>query len=132
MRALDEQTSVSGQISPDDLAQLAAAGVTRVICNRPDAEEPEHPAMTEIAAAAAAAPLGITLIEAPFQGRPPRAAVEALQSALDAGERVHAYCRSGMRSASVWAIVQVESGRDVETVLTEARAAGYDLAALFA
>ncbi|MDV6343057.1 beta-lactamase hydrolase domain-containing protein [Nitrosomonas sp. Is37] len=35
---LNEKLSVTGQISVDDLAEIAAAGYKSVICNRPDYE----------------------------------------------------------------------------------------------
>ena len=36
---LDEKLFVTGQISVDDLAKIAAAGYKSIICNRPDYEE---------------------------------------------------------------------------------------------
>ena len=39
-RALDDKTLVAGQIRPDQLAGAAARGVTLIVNNRPDGEEP--------------------------------------------------------------------------------------------
>ena len=35
---LDEKLSVTGQISIDDIEEIAAAGYKSIICNRPDYE----------------------------------------------------------------------------------------------
>ena len=39
-REISDNYSVSGQILPDDIAALKAAGFKSVICNRPDNEQP--------------------------------------------------------------------------------------------
>lgn len=55
---LDEKIAVSGQISVDDVAAIAAAGYKSIICNRPDGEdEKNQPASTELENAAKAAGL---------------------------------------------------------------------------
>ena len=52
MRELDESTLVSGQIAPADVAELKRHGVTRIVNNRPDGEDPGQPAGQEIERAA--------------------------------------------------------------------------------
>ena len=42
-RQLDDKTMVSGQIDPASLPDLAAQGVTLIINNRPDHEDPGQP-----------------------------------------------------------------------------------------
>ena len=49
---LSDTLSVTGQVRPDDISQLAKAGFRSVICNRPDNEEPGQPDFAQIAAAA--------------------------------------------------------------------------------
>ncbi|MCC6917474.1 bifunctional protein tyrosine phosphatase family protein/NAD(P)/FAD-dependent oxidoreductase [Nitrosomonas sp.] len=57
-KKLDEKIAVSGQISVDDVAAIAAAGYKSIICNRPDGEGGENqPASTELENAAKAAGL---------------------------------------------------------------------------
>ncbi|WP_282008622.1 TIGR01244 family sulfur transferase [Brevundimonas aveniformis] len=128
-RFLDERVSVSGQVAPGQVADLAADGVTVLICNRPDHEEPGQPTLAEMAGAAEA--VGIRFVARPFQGRPGPDAVEVMAEILGSGERAHAFCRSGMRSAATWALAEVQRGRPVDEVLAAGRAAGYDLAGLF-
>lgn len=39
IRQIDDNYSVSGQIEPDDVRDIAAEGFRTIICNRPDGEE---------------------------------------------------------------------------------------------
>ena len=55
MIRLDRQASVRGQVLPQEVADLAAQGVTVLVNNRPDGEEPDQPRAHEIEDAAAAA-----------------------------------------------------------------------------
>lgn len=130
MKRLTDRLTVSGQVRPEDVAGLKGAGVTWLINNRPDGEEPGQPASADVRAAAEAAGLGYA--EAPTRGRPTEEAVEALRDALANGQTVHAFCKSGTRSAYVWAVMATHDGAPVEDVAEAARAAGYDVTPLFA
>ena len=57
IRTLTDDLSVTGQITQDQLAQIAAQGFRAIICNRPDGEEPEQPSFVQIEQAARAAGL---------------------------------------------------------------------------
>ena len=52
IRQLDDKVMVSGQIAPHEVAGLAAQGVTVIVNNRPDGEEPRQPLAGDIEAAA--------------------------------------------------------------------------------
>jgi uncharacterized protein (TIGR01244 family) len=54
-RQLDEKVLVSGQIRPEDVAALVGEGVTMLVNNRPDGEEPDQPLGMDIEEAARAA-----------------------------------------------------------------------------
>ena len=74
--ALDAAFLVSPQIQPGDVAAAAAMGVTTIVNNRPDGEEPGQPAGAEIEAAARAAGLAYRPISrrrpaGAWRGRPP-------------------------------------------------------------
>src|SRR6266545_7652381 len=62
IRKLDERTLVSGQIAPHEVAELAGQGVTMLVNNRPDGEEPGQPRAGEIEAAAAEAGIGYRFV----------------------------------------------------------------------
>ena len=126
MRPLDAKTLVAGQIAPGDVAALAAAGVTTIVNNRPDGEEPGQPLGAEIEAAARAA--GVEYRHIPMAGgiSPPQ--IEAMAQALAAAEgRLLAFCRSGTRSTYLWALARARQGAGGDGIVASAEAAGYDL-----
>jgi len=126
IRQLDEKTSVSGQIQPAEVAQLKSSGITMIICNRPDGEDPGQPAAAEIEAAAEAAGLAFRHIPI-IRGIGPSDA-ESMQEALEAADgKVLAYCRSGNRSSLAWAVARRGQGASVEEIQRAASAAGVDL-----
>ena len=125
MRRLDEQTWVAGQIMPEEVAGLARQGVTAIVNNRPDGEEMGQPASAEIADAAAAA--GVAYVHLPVAGGFAADQVETLAELLDTPGRVLAFCKSGTRSALLWALARARLGDDPEELAAKAEAAGYDL-----
>ncbi len=119
--------SVGGQITAVDVRALADRGVRSILCNRPDGEEPGQPGFAEIAAAAWAA--GLETRYLPIAGAPTDAAAAAFGAALEAlPGPVLAYCRTGQRSVTAWALSQARV-RSVADILAAAGAAGYDLGA---
>ena len=125
--ALDDRTLVAGQIAPGDMAQIAAAGVTLVINNRPDGEEAGQPTSAEIEAAARASGLDYRFI--PIAGGIAAEQVLEMADALaTAGGQTFAFCRSGTRSTFLWALARASQGADSGTLISQAGAAGYDLA----
>lgn len=116
--------STSPQIDIGDVAKAKAEGVTLIIDNRPDGEEPSAPQSADIEQAAKAA--GIDFVHIPVVGGPTPEQVAAMREAIDgAGGKVLAYCRSGTRSINTWALGQGETGRDA--LIELGAAAGYDL-----
>jgi sulfide:quinone oxidoreductase len=129
IRKLTPQVSVSSQIQPDELADLAAAGFRAVINNRPDGEAEDQPDSAALAAAAARHGLAYRQIPIP-PGQYDSATIDAMAQAL--GELpgpVLAFCRTGTRSTSLWAL-QAARYADVDGVLKIAEDAGYDLAGI--
>ena len=128
-RQLADDLSVTEQLAPTDLAELAARGFRSVINNRPDGEAAEQPASATLAAAAQAAGLAYRYIPV-VPGQLHDAQVEAFAAALNQlpGPTL-AFCRTGTRSSSLWAIHTARTV-PVEAVLQTVAAAGYDLSAL--
>jgi uncharacterized protein (TIGR01244 family) len=127
MRQLDDKTLVSGQISPADLPGLKEQGVTLIVNNRPDGEDPGQPSSAEMAQAAREA--GITYCHVPIWRGPGPAEVEAMRTVLsECGDgKALLFCRSGTRSTFAWAVAEAENGRPAEELMRCAARAGYDL-----
>ena len=126
---LDDRILVAGQIGPGDMAEIAAAGVTLIVNNRPDHEEPGQPTAAEIRQAAEAA--GLAYRDIPVSGGLSQGQADSLAEALDqsAGKTL-LFCRSGTRSTHLWALARARRGADADTLIGQAAAAGYDLTAL--
>lgn len=126
---LTDQLSVSPQITVADLAAIAAAGYRSVINNRPDGEASDQPESAALAEAAARQGLGYRYIPV-TPGRYEAATLDAMAQALETlPGPVLAFCRSGTRSTSVWAL-QAARRADPQVLMKTAAAAGYDLAGL--
>ena len=127
LRQIVDGYAVSPQLDPADMAALAAEGVSTVICNRPDAENPPHLQAAAMQKAAEAA--GLAFVFNPVTGGAlTESNVEEQAEAIAASEGpVVAYCASGNRSTIVWAL-GVAGEVPVDDILRRATANGYDLA----
>lgn len=127
---LTDTVAVAGQLAPADLAAAAAQGFTTVVNNRPDGEVPGQPDGATMHAAATAAGLGYAAIPVDHSGLS-MAQVDALAAVLDAAAGpVLAFCRSGTRSANLWALAAARRGGDADTIIAAAAAGRYDVAGL--
>jgi uncharacterized protein (TIGR01244 family) len=126
-RQLDEKTLVNGQISPGDIAELKAIGVTLIVNNRPDGEDAGQPESDDIEAAAKAA--GIDYRHVPIARGLGPSDIEAMREAMHSvGDgKLFAFCRSGNRSTLAWAVAKSEDGAASEDLHRQANAAGFDL-----
>lgn len=124
--SLTESVAVSEQVSPADVAEIAAAGFKVLVNNRPDGEEPHQPTSDEIALAADAAGLSyyyLPITAANFPGPD----VKIMASLLDNDEEpVLAFCRTGTRCTNLWVATRGEAEAGV--AFGRAKALGYDLA----
>lgn len=105
-REISESYSVSGQILPEDVAAVKAAGFNSVICNRPDNEQPGQPSADSVKKAAEAAGLAFRYIPV-VSGQITEQNVADQAAALEELEGpVFAYCRSGARCTNLYALIQ--------------------------
>src|SRR5579872_5205764 len=108
-RHVTDHISVAPQIGAADVAAAARAGFVAIVNNRPDGEAPDQPAAAEIEAAARAA--GLAYAHIPVRGAPGPAEIAAMRAAVDAAPGpVLAFCRSGTRSITTWALGQAQAG----------------------
>ncbi len=125
-RKINDMISVSPQITLDDVASAKAEGVTLIINNRPDGEDPSAPQSADIEAAARAAGMkymSIPITHSGFSG--PQ--VDAMIAALAEGDKTLAYCRSGTRSTLLWSLAQAKQGVAPDEIARLAGNAGYDI-----
>ena len=127
LRVLDEKTLISGQIGPSDVAGLKQAGVTMIVNNRPDGEDADQPLSADIEAAAQQ--VGIDYRHIPIMRGMGPSDVDAMRQAIaETGDgKMLAFCRSGNRSALVWAVAQSDEGVPREELERRAQGAGISL-----
>ncbi len=125
IRVVTDRFSVAPQIALEDLAQLAAEGYLHIINNRPDDESPDQPESREVEAAVKLT--GMTYVHAPFVGQPTADAVKAVTASRG---KTLAFCRSGTRSVTAWAMAQASEGEDAQTIVEAASEAGYNLSGM--
>lgn len=131
IRKINDRVSVSGQILPSDIETIKQAGFVSIINNRPDGEAPDQPSGAEIAAAAKTAGLGYYEIPMGREGVTSDM-VAATRSALEESDGpVFAFCRSGTRSTTLWALSQAGSDTS-DAIIDSAAKAGYDMSHLAA
>jgi uncharacterized protein (TIGR01244 family) len=126
IRQLDDKVMVGGQVAPHEVAGLAEQGVTMLVNNRPDGEEPGQPLAAEIEDAAAAAGIAYRFVPI-IRGIGP-ADIEEMQKALREAQagKLLAFCRSGTRSALAIALARREEGASAEEVVEQLNQAGFD------
>lgn len=127
-RKLTDRILVSPQISLDQVAEAKAQGVTVIVNNRPDDEEPGQ--LNGAAVEAAAKEAGIAYVAVPVaHGGFAPWQLDGMAAALEqAGEgKVLAYCRSGTRSTLLWALTRARAGDNADVLSAQAAAAGYDI-----
>ncbi|WP_460136309.1 bifunctional protein tyrosine phosphatase family protein/NAD(P)/FAD-dependent oxidoreductase [Pseudomonas sp. S1_E04] len=126
IRHLASGLSVSEQIFPHHLVELKAAGLRSIVCNRPDGEGSDQPLFAEIKRAADA--VGIEAHYLPAEsGKVTDEQGIAFGKLLETLPKpVLAYCRSGMRSTTMWALSQA-SQQPLPHIVESARKAGFDM-----
>jgi len=124
---IDDTISIGGQITTADVQRLNDSGFKSIICNRPDNEDLTQTDFADIEEAAKA--LGMEMRYVPIShGGLSMGDIEDFGAARDAMDRPHfAYCRSGMRTSSIWALHQATTGAEVEEILAKAASAGFRL-----
>ena len=120
---------VSPQLSVDDLAIAQAQGFRSIVVNRPDAEEPGQPSIAAMGLAAEEAGLGFAAVPV----RPGHVTDQDVAQFATAIARldspVLAYCRTGSRAATLWALSAAD-GLEPDAVLNAVAATGHDITPL--
>lgn len=125
LRKLNDDLTVAPQIGMDEIADAAAQGFKTLICNRPDGEEPGQPVAEDMADLAGDA--GMTFVHQPvISGNISFDDVEHFGNLIDELPKpILAYCRSGTRCSTLWALSQAPK-LDIDEILDACAKAGYD------
>jgi len=124
---LTKTLSIAPQVQAGDVPDLATQGFRSVVCNRPDGEGSDQPTFAEIEAACRRCGLAAAycpVVSGEVTDNDARAFGELLDS-LPAP--ITAYCRTGTRSATLWALSEAGRGRPTPDIMAVTRAAGFDL-----
>jgi sulfide:quinone oxidoreductase len=106
LRIVADGFSVTGQLRPQDAADIAAAGFKTIICCRPDHEADGQPPHGQVRAAAEQAGLAFAYIPLAM-GAAPDGQPGLMSAALAANPGpVLGYCRSGARAANIFALAR--------------------------
>ncbi|WP_227430210.1 TIGR01244 family sulfur transferase [Psychrobacter sp. I-STPA6b] len=99
---MTHQVSFSGQITPEQVQQIAADGFKTIINNRPDGEAADQPSSSEIEAAAREA--GLAYKEISFAGNAlTQQHVEDFADYFNQAEQpILMFCRTGNRSNGIY------------------------------
>lgn len=127
IQTLTKTLSVSPQMQAADMEMLAVQGFRSVICNRPDGEGPDQPNFAEIEDACRQNSLTtayLPVVSGAVRDQDARAFGDLLDT-LPAPTL--AYCRTGTRSATLWALSEAARGGPMPDIMAATKAAGYDL-----
>lgn len=126
-RTLSDSVLASPQLTPADVDEASAQGVTLIVNNRPENESADQTPGAAIESAARAAGMDYLAIPiSPGHFGPDQ--VQAMSDALGRTRgKVLAYCRTGTRSTLLWALAQAASGEPLDATVSAAAAAGYDV-----
>jgi sulfide:quinone oxidoreductase len=128
--ALAPGLEVTGALDRAGLEELAREGVRTIVNNRPDGEDPGQ--LDAAAARRIAEVLGLGYHHLPVTAQTlSQADVDAFAAVLrSAPAPIVAHCRSGTRSALLWALARLREGAEPRSLIAQAAERGIDIAAL--
>jgi sulfide:quinone oxidoreductase len=129
IKTLTSNLSISPQVLVSEIPTIAQAGFKAIVCNRPDGEGPDQPSFKEIEQAANQYGLQAKYLPAE-SGKVRDEEGQAFGQLLNTlPGPVLAYCRTGMRSTTLWALSQAGS-TSLPHILEASQKAGFDMKAL--
>ncbi|WP_347880892.1 TIGR01244 family sulfur transferase [Acinetobacter baumannii] len=129
LKRVNQDFYIAGQITANDIAKIADQGIKTLICHRPDGEGADQPNVIEIEEAAQRH--GLNVIYQPvISGKiTDQQVTEFKQLYQNAQKPVLAYCRSGMRAISLWALAEV-APQDAALLVESGNKLGFNLKGL--
>lgn len=126
IKSVSSRFCVTTQVAPDDLAAVAAAGFSTLICHRPDGEGEDQPAAEALKSAAQEH--GIAFHYIPITpGQFDAEKVEEFQALRRTCEgRVLGFCKTGARAVTIDALANPDD-LSADDRIAAAKSAGYDI-----
>lgn len=126
---INNELTVSDQISIEDLKEIHAQGYKTIFCNRPDHESEGQLDFSSIGKEAQN--LGIKAIHQPvIGGQISDDDIAQFGCYFEVAQKpVFAYCRTGTRCSTLWALSHAKK-LSIDEILTNTQNAGYDLSSL--
>ena len=129
LKSFSPHLSIMPQIEAADLAELAARGFKSIIGNRPEAEAPDQPEWSSLVAEAERHGMSARQIPVVPAQITPDAVSRFAKALRELPTPIAAFCRTGTRSAMLWALVNAD-GLSVDERIATAAVQGFDIAAL--
>ena len=126
IRPLTGELSVAPQIAAADMQAVADAGFRSVICNRPDGEGADQPTCDELERAAVERGLQLRYLPAESGKVTDEQGAEFGALMAELPKPVLAFCRTGMRSTTMWALSQAGK-MPLPQIIELSSKAGFDL-----
>jgi sulfide:quinone oxidoreductase len=126
---INNELTVSDQITIEDLKEIQAQGYKTIFCNRPDQESEGQ--LTFSAIEKEAQSIGIKAIHQPvIGGQISDDDIAQFGCYFEVAQKpVFAYCRTGTRCSTLWALSHAKK-LSIDEILTNTQNAGYDLSSL--
>jgi sulfide:quinone oxidoreductase len=123
---INNELTVSDQITIEDLKEIQAQGYKTIFCNRPDQESEGQ--LTFSIIEKEAQNLGIKAIHQPvIGGQISDDDIAQFGSSFELAQKpIFAYCRTGTRCSMLWALSHAKI-LPIDEILSKAQIAGYDL-----
>lgn len=123
---INNELTVSDQITIEDLKEIQAQGYKTIFCNRPDQESEGQLTFSTIEKEAQN--LGIKAIHQPvIGGQISDDDIAQFGTYFELAQKpIFAYCRTGTRCSMLWALSHVKT-LPIDEILSKAQIAGYDL-----
>ncbi len=119
---------VSRQLNERTAKMVAQYEIKTVICNRPDGEEPNQPDFETVKSWLNAAGIEkVVYMPTTIDSMTDAQLKEFQDTVAQSPAPILAYCRTGTRSAMLWALNQAKRGVEVNSLIRAADLAGIDL-----
>lgn len=126
LKQLNTEFLLSDQITQHDIEKIAEKGIKTILCNRPDGEGSDQPNIIEIHHVAAQYDIAVEYLPV-ISGQVTDEQAQAFKATYqNAKKPLLAFCRTGTRSITLWALSQGRE-QNLEHTLITARTLGYDL-----